>query len=141
MRALPLARYRRCRNLPRIGPRLQIAMIFPRLRGRIKSPNEPAPIVMGQPPNVPARKRKTTNAGKEGDNALATLKTVNRMLQTQYTGTRPYSSDSGPRNSGPKKSIQESNISRRPPFNVYRSILQPRIHTETTNDASKELLD
>lgn len=124
-----------------MGPSDHIAITFPRLRGRIRSPNEPAPIVIGQPPNVPARKRKTTNAGNEGDSALATLKTVNKTLQTQYTGTRPYSSDSGPRNSGPKKSGRgRFFVSVCLLFGVA-SILQPRTHTDTTKDASRELLE
>jgi hypothetical protein len=45
--------------------------------------------VIGQPPKVPAKKRKTTSAGSEGDKAVATLKTVNKTLHARYTGKRP----------------------------------------------------
>jgi hypothetical protein len=85
------------------------------------SPNDPAPIVIGQPPNVPAKKRKTTSELRLFDTAHAMLKIVKRTLQVRYTGSRPYSSLRGARKSGPKK--------------------YPRINTDTTNDASWGLLE
>ncbi|CAI6300480.1 unnamed protein product [Periconia digitata] len=51
-------------------------MTLPRLAGLTISPKVPAPIVSGQPPNVPLKNRKTIKAAREGESAAAILKTV-----------------------------------------------------------------
>lgn len=74
---------------PNNGPRDQIAMNFPRFSWTIKSDMVPAPMVNGQLPKTPARKRMTSKVAMFWDSAHPTLKATNPMLQLWYSGVRP----------------------------------------------------
>jgi hypothetical protein len=88
---------------PNRGPRAHEDMAAPRFSLDIISANDAAPIVSGQDPASPARKRNAMRPPRLGAKAQATLKMIKRTLQMWYNGSRPYISDSGAIASGPKQ--------------------------------------
>ena len=65
---------------PRMGPIAQMAMMPARFSLGTMSATVPEPMVRGQTPAVPARRRKTMSCGMVWATAQAMVKMRNRML-------------------------------------------------------------
>ena len=87
---------------PNSGPRIYVAIANPRFSAGTISAIDPAPMVIGQEPGIPASKRNTIRAPRLLDTAHAMLKMRNRMAQTMYRILRPYISERGAMTMGPK---------------------------------------